>query len=681
MLEFIGRLHLLLLHLPIGLLGFAFIFELLGRFRHLPDWQSAGRLLLGWGAATAVLSAACGWLLARQGGYDEALLFKHQWFGFGTAGLALGVWWLRHSRAYFPLLASCALSLVVTGHLGGSLTHGENYLFETAAAKNSKEDAKPAISPESIVFQDVIQPILKTKCQSCHHPSKKKGGLDLSTPESILKGGKNGAVILPGRPDESPLLKRPLLPLHHDDHMPPSGKPQLTPGELALLRWWIEQGADFQKTVGQMPMTPEVEKALFAKDNTPHNPVFDLDISPAAASDLAKLRAAGASVAPLGVESPWLSVSFAGNGKLNETMLAALRPLAEQVVDLDLSNTSLDDPLFGKLPALPHLTRLHLAQTAVGDAALAKLGGLQYVDFLNLSGTKVSDKGLANLAALKNLQELFVWRSAVTPEGITQLEARIPGLRIDTGAPVDTSSTPLPLRPPKILYARSIFEDTVQVAIDFPKLVGVYYTIDEASPTTQSFAYDGKMLIFNQSTKLRAIAAKPGWANSPVIEASFVKRKYKIASATLAAPPSPKYPGDGAKSLYDGRIADNHLDKTYLGYEGEHLTATLDLGEAKEVSRISVHCIENNGSWIFAPRGLHIWTSTDGKNWVKQVDSRYPVNASMQEVKTHVLSEPLPKPVSCRYLKVQVESLLKNPPWHPGKGQKCWVFVDEMLVE
>lgn len=108
----------------------------------------------------------------------------------------------------------------------------------------------------------------------------------------------------------------------------------------------------------------------------------------------------------------------------------------------------------------------------------------------------------------------------------------------------------------------------------------------------------------------------------------------------MAGPPSPKYPG-GAKSLYDGRIADNHLDKTYLGYEGEHLTATLDLGEAKEVSRISVHCIENNGSWIFAPRGLHIWTSNDG-NWVKQVDSRYPVNAAMQEVKTHVLSEPLP---------------------------------------
>lgn len=681
MLTLLGRLHLLLLHLPIGLLAFALFFELTGLYRRQKDSQNAARLLLGWGALTAVLSAACGWLLAREGGYDEDLLWRHQWLGFGTAGLAVAAWALRNQRAGLPALGLCVGALIATGHFGGSLTHGENYLFEKEEKTPERTETPPAISPQSIVFQDIVQPVLKTKCQGCHRPGKKKGGLDLSSPESILAGGENGSVLIPGRPDESPLLQKILLPLHDDDHMPPAGKPQLSANELALLRWWIAQGADFQKKLADMPADSSIEKILNSFAPPPHSPVFDLKVSAASAADLEKLRAAGASVMPLGIDLPWLSVSFAGNRKLDGQALSALRPLSGQVVDLDLSGTNLDAALWEKLPDLPHLTRLHLARTQTTDAMLAKLAASPFLEFINLSGTSVSDKGVGSLAGLKHLRALYCWQSSVSASGLQQLGSQLPALKIDTGAPADSNTTPLPLRPPKILFARNIFEDTVQVAIDFPKLVEVYYTLDEASPTTQSFAYKGQPLTFNQTTKIRAIAAKPGWANSPIVEASFVKRKYKIASANLAAPPSPKYPGDGARSLYDGRISDNHFDKAYLGYEGEHLNATLDLGEMREVGRLSVHCLENNNSWIFAPRGLHVWTSADGKTWTRQLDRQYPVNTSMQDTKTHLLSEPLAKPVACRYLKVQVESLLKNPAWHPGKGQKCWVFVDEILVE
>ncbi|MCC7503956.1 MAG: chitobiase/beta-hexosaminidase C-terminal domain-containing protein [Saprospiraceae bacterium] len=682
MLTLLGRLHLLLLHLPIGLLAFALLFELTGRYRRRPENRNAARLLLGWGALTAVLSASCGWLLAQEGGYDEDLLWRHQWLGFATAGLAVAAWLLRHHTAYLPVLVGCVAALIATGHFGGSLTHGEHYLFEKKEDNAVAAAVEPArFSPQSLVYQDIIQPILKAKCQSCHRPGKTKGGLDLSTPEGLQRGGENGAIVLAGQPDKSPLLQKILLPLHHDDHMPPAGKPQPTPDEIALLRWWVAQGADFQKTLGQMSPDSTVAAILSGAGETPQNPVFSLNIPAAGAADLEKLRAAGASVMPLGVDQPWLAVSFAGNRKLDAQSLSALRPLARQVVDLDLSNTNLDAVLWEKLPEMPHLTRLHLARTQIGDASLKKLSTAAYLEFLNLTGAPVSDNGLAALTGLKHLRALYCWQTDVTPAGLQQLGAQLPALKIDSGAPPDTNATPLPLRPPKILFARNIFEDTVQVALDFPKLVGVYYTLDEASPTTQSFAYEGKPLIFNQTTKIRAIAAKPGWANSPIVEASFVKRKYKVASATLAAPPSPKYPGDGARSLYDGRISDNHFDKAYLGYEGEHLTATLDLGETREVGRVSVHCLENNNSWIFAPRGLHVWTSADGKAWTKQLDRQFPVNSSMQDTKAHLFSEPFAQPTACRFLKVQVESLLKNPPWHPGKGQKCWVFVDEILVE
>ena len=68
----------------------------------------------------------------------------------------------------------------------------------------------------------------------------------MTTPEGLQAGGENGAVFVPGKPEESPMLQRCLLPEDHDDHMPPEGKPQPTAAELEALRAWIAAGAKFQ---------------------------------------------------------------------------------------------------------------------------------------------------------------------------------------------------------------------------------------------------------------------------------------------------------------------------------------------------------------------------------------------------------------------------------------------------
>ena len=89
-------------------------------------------------------------------------------------------------------------------------------------------------------FPEAVRPIFQARCISCHSEEKHKGALQMDTLEALLKGGENGPVILPGNATESPLLRRLLLPLDNEDHMPPAGKPQPTPGELAALRQWME---------------------------------------------------------------------------------------------------------------------------------------------------------------------------------------------------------------------------------------------------------------------------------------------------------------------------------------------------------------------------------------------------------------------------------------------------------
>lgn len=127
------------------------------------------------------------------------------------------------------------------------------------ADKSEFASAKKAGSATSApAFTDAVLPILNRTCVSCHGPEKVKAGLRLDSLEGITKGGDNGAVIKPGKSKSSPLIQRLLLPLKHDDHMPPAEKPQPTAEEIALLRRWVDAGAPGDASATKQ-ITPAVQ--------------------------------------------------------------------------------------------------------------------------------------------------------------------------------------------------------------------------------------------------------------------------------------------------------------------------------------------------------------------------------------------------------------------------------------
>ncbi len=137
---FFGRFHLVLVHLPIGLLLMAVVMYFLSgkkRFGQL-DGAIAFSLLLG--ALSAILAAICGWLLANNGDYVDDTLFLHRWMGIGLTALAGFCWILKTNRiktkrSIFTFsMTVLTLLIFYTGHLGGNLTHGEGYLLEYAPA-------------------------------------------------------------------------------------------------------------------------------------------------------------------------------------------------------------------------------------------------------------------------------------------------------------------------------------------------------------------------------------------------------------------------------------------------------------------------------------------------------------------------------------------------------------------
>ncbi|MFM9092068.1 MAG: c-type cytochrome domain-containing protein, partial [Verrucomicrobiota bacterium] len=231
--ELAGRLHPALVHLPIGFLLLLALAELAGWLRPVLRPPPALRtLLLAASLAAAGAAAASGWLLGRDGGHAADLLERHRWAGVGCLALTAALLVLRHRpRPYAVTFAGCLVTLGAAGHLGGTLTHGEDYLWRGAPAPAAPRPAVTAAA-DAQVFADLIQPLLQQRCVACHGPAKSNGGLRYDTAETVLRGGKSGPLIPPGRPAESLMLRRLLLPLEAKEHMPPKGKPQPTAPEL-----------------------------------------------------------------------------------------------------------------------------------------------------------------------------------------------------------------------------------------------------------------------------------------------------------------------------------------------------------------------------------------------------------------------------------------------------------------
>ena len=93
------------------------------------------------------------------------------------------------------------------------------------------EPVSPAPPPE---FQTNLFPILQTHCLRCHNSEARLAGLDLSTEASLLQGSASGSVLVPGRPQESPLYR-----MVHKGLMPPDEQTAPSPSEVAILRAWI----------------------------------------------------------------------------------------------------------------------------------------------------------------------------------------------------------------------------------------------------------------------------------------------------------------------------------------------------------------------------------------------------------------------------------------------------------
>jgi len=442
--EFIGQLHPLLIHFPIGILLMAVALQFFQIFSK-KDFYATISLLVFIGSILAGISCLAGWFLASSGDYNDQIVFFHRWSGITTFILALtSYFWIRYRNYLFALLL---ILIIFTSHYGSILTYGEGYFLKPkidssvmVIAKNRRllkiENSKGETITSYYPYEDQIAPILKTKCYSCHSIQKKKGGLRLDSEFFIRKGGKHGRVFIHGNSLKSHLYAYLIKPDDDDLHMPPIGKKQLTLLEIQFIEKWISIGAPFGEVVQKMVLPPnDLTSSAIDLPKSDLIPVENqLDIAPLSPTEnlvLGKLKEAKISIVSSGAKNQWISLNFINVKSDFNALLAQSKSIKTHVTELKLNHF---DPIdFSALRDFSNLRILNLGHTNLQDIDLVNLQGLGQLEQLNLYGTKITDAGLMKLAECQRLKVLYLWDTKVSAIGINELKKKRPQLKIESG--------------------------------------------------------------------------------------------------------------------------------------------------------------------------------------------------------------------------------------------------------
>ncbi len=482
---FLGRMHVVVLHLPIGLIIGAFALEFFGLFRRSKGFDIAAAWLFVLGAGAAIVAVVTGMLYgtewaAGNSGNEPMNVFQllladsiedgvtetmgwHMWLGITlmVAAIVAAVLKVKAVRRQWPddsavphtggwplgvsrlAMVGAMAALPFAGHLGGNMTHGPEFLVDRAPfdvpdaivywpeVVEDKPDVIPngtdgpdgeLVNGTSAFWNAKIQPVLNKHCTDCHNAGKTKGKLRLDTLEWAMKGGTVGGTIEPGDAEFSEMYRRVILPPSHDEFMPTNVKKYGMMSQEDIIILG-EWLTEFDGKLDTGAAAPRVDTPEVKPQ--PVKPIID----PAA---LKAINSAGGNAQSLSQEEhpDQLTVKFAYLKELDPAAVAKLASAADNIAWLTFEGSSFGDEAAKQLPDMPTLTRLNLKDSAITDAGLAELPAMTSLTWLNLFGTDITDAGLESLKQYDILEKLYLTGTKVTAQGVEKLREAMPNTEV-----------------------------------------------------------------------------------------------------------------------------------------------------------------------------------------------------------------------------------------------------------
>jgi uncharacterized membrane protein len=428
---FSGQLHPLIVHLPIGFLIIATLFELVSYSKKYEFLKPSVSITLLLGFIAAVFACVFGYILSLSGDYDYQELNKHKISGILLA-MSSGLLFLLVSnpvkkiyeirRSVFSGLCIFIVAMVsYTGHQGGRLTHGSEYLSMKVLLE--KPRLKPVNVEQAMIFEDVVHPILIQRCSPCHRDGKRKGEFSVQTLADLLKGGKTGAAIVSGSLDKSELFARIMLDPTNEKFMPTDGKTPLTKIEKEIIQWWIEKGKAVEgKRMSELQNAQVINAKVAdylkigdfsASDAISGTANDDINQEIPAFVNMAlidTLRSKGLNIRVMQHKPLMLDVTLPeGKGDILNLVKTDLKAIAKNIVWLNFSNNDLTEQDLETLSLMSNLEKLRLEKNPITDKIIPTVLSLKHLESINLNETNLTSVGIERLKQNSSLKRVYQW--------------------------------------------------------------------------------------------------------------------------------------------------------------------------------------------------------------------------------------------------------------------------------
>lgn len=678
-----GRMHPLLLHFPIVLLLVAVVLDLFRFSRSTANnvFYHALQFCLFLSAALLCgVTVIMGLLLSREEGYEGEMLQWHKWTGALLFFIAAALFFIRNKAWYKrPFVISSGIVVVIvlilTGHYGATLTHGDNFVWQPLEAYKK---TKQVPFDEAVVFADVIRPVLERKCTGCHNPDKLKGELLLTDSAGIMKGGKSGELFVPGSIETSLLLERIHMPLEEEKHMPPKGKIQLTDFEIELLTAWIgSQKTYFSEKVADLPETDTLRQLIAALLTTEADEER-FDFPAASEKDIASLNTDYRTILSVAKGSPALSVNIYNREVYSSRQLEELNKIRRNIVALNVNKLPVTDDQLKTIRQFENLRDLNLNFTDISATGLQSLTALSHLRNLSLSGTKVGYAELEKLLPqFGSLQTLSVWNTPLTVKEMEDLQQKNQQLKIITGF-VDDGADLLKLNPPQVRNKTLVFEETISPGLFHPvKGVEIRYTTDGSEPDSLNAELFEEGTVVNSNTFIKARAYKEGWISSDVVSFDFMKNTIRPDSAVLLNKLNHVHLAEGANTFFDTKLgaigANNPAWANYFaGVRGVDMELVCFFNNPVTVQSYGIHYMVEETTGIYPPGVVEVWggESQDKLKLIATLSPPLPEKGQLPFLK---LSETSFKPTRVACLKI-----IAKP--YQLKERRFLLLIDEMFL-
>jgi hexosaminidase len=240
----------------------------------------------------------------------------------------------------------------------------------------------------------------------------------------------------------------------------------------------------------------------------------------------------------------------------------------------------------------------------------------------------------------------------------------------------------LQLAPPLMKYASTFFKNEMKISLFFAQEGAVIrYTTNGKIPTEIDAVYEKPIIVTNNNTNLTAKVFAKNYLASDAVSAIFIKEGLAIKQIAFSEPHQ-NYKGTGSTTLHDnkGGFA-SYTNNTWLGFNTDSVVFNITLSKQTTAKKTLLNILQDYGSWIFFPTEAKVLAlnKKTGKHIAAGAVKFIPVQG--KDVSTCKAVEiSFFKKIRTDEVQLKLYLLKQIPAWHPGSGQRSWIFIDEIKV-